>query len=115
MFEASFLKETGEHYKMEASRLLEECDCSEYMERVIARLDEENLRSRKFLHPSSYSKVTHECQMQMIANPLEFLHGECKEMVKKELRQDLQNMYRSEIRRDQINITIRGTGRVTCV
>jgi len=94
MFEDAFLKETGEHYKKEASRLLEECNCSEYMEKVIQRLDNENYRSRKFLHPSSYSKVTHECEQKMIANPLEFLHGECKEMVQKEKRQDLMNMYR---------------------
>lgn len=50
------------------------------------RLDNEDFRSRKFLHPSSYNKVTHECQQRMIADHLQFLHGECKDMVKQERR-----------------------------
>ena len=53
---------------------------------VIQLLDDENLRSRKFLHPSSYSKVTKECEQRMIADHLQFLHGECREMVQKEKR-----------------------------
>ena len=44
------------------------------------------MRSRKFLHPSSYSKVTRECEQRMIADHLQFLHGECREMVSKEKR-----------------------------
>ena len=50
IFEAPFLQASGEYYKREASRLLQECDVSQYMERVIQRLDEETLRSNKFLH-----------------------------------------------------------------
>ena len=50
------------------------------------KLDNEDFRSRKFLHPSSYNKVTHECQQRMVADHLQFLHGECREMVKNEKR-----------------------------
>ena len=53
---------------------------------VIMKLDNEDFRSRKFLHPSSYNKVTHECQQRMVADHLQFLHGECQEMVKSEKR-----------------------------
>ena len=53
---------------------------------VINRLDDENMRSRKFLHPSSYDKVTRECEARMVADHLQFLHGECREMVQKEKR-----------------------------
>lgn len=53
---------------------------------MIQRLDDEDMRSRKFLHPSSYSKVTRECEQKMIADHLQFLHGECHEMVQKEKR-----------------------------
>jgi hypothetical protein len=51
IFEAPFLQASGEYYKREASKLLQECDVSQYMERVIQRLEEETLRSNKFLHP----------------------------------------------------------------
>ncbi|KAJ9598457.1 hypothetical protein L9F63_010853, partial [Diploptera punctata] len=93
IFEAPFLQASGEYYKREASRLLQECDVSQYMERVIQRLDEETLRSNKFLHPSSFSKVKARCEQHMVADHLAFLHGECKEMVQQERRKDLSNMY----------------------
>lgn len=35
MFETPFLKETGNFYRSEASRLKSDCTCSEYMEKVI--------------------------------------------------------------------------------
>ena len=45
------LSETGEFYRKEASVLLQETDVPQYIERVIARLDEEQLRVTKFLPP----------------------------------------------------------------
>ncbi|KAG8188555.1 hypothetical protein JTE90_007163 [Oedothorax gibbosus] len=93
IFETKFLKQTGEYYTLEANRLLQENDCSQYMEKVIQRLDEEDFRSRKYLHPSSYSRVTQECEQRMVAGHLQFLHGECKRMVKQECRTDLQHLY----------------------
>ena len=62
IFESPFLKATGEYYKEEASKLLQEGSISSYMERVIQRIESENVRSRKFLYPSSYTKVTFECE-----------------------------------------------------
>jgi len=50
IFEKPFLQASGEHYKREASRLLQECDVSQYMERVTQKLEEETLRSHKFVH-----------------------------------------------------------------
>ncbi|XP_074658807.1 cullin-2-like [Tubulanus polymorphus] len=93
LFESAFLRGTGEYYRSEASKLLNEFNCSEYMEKVIHRLSDENFRSRKFLHPSSYTKVTRECELRMIADHLPFLQSECKEMVEKEKFKDLSNMY----------------------
>ncbi|CAC5381571.1 CUL2 [Mytilus coruscus] len=93
VFEAPFKSETGDFYRVEAAKLKDECNCSEFMEKVIIKLDNEDFRSRKFLHPSSYSKVTHECQQRMVADHLQFLHGECREMVRVEKRKDLSNMY----------------------
>ncbi|WAQ93638.1 CUL2-like protein [Mya arenaria] len=93
IFEQQFLSETGQFYRSEAAKLKDECTCSEYMEKVIKKLQDEDFRSRKFLHPSSYGKVTHECQQRMVADHLFFLHGECHDMVQAEMLQDLENMY----------------------
>ncbi|XP_013788491.1 cullin-2-like [Limulus polyphemus] len=93
MFETPFLQATGEYYRKEASMLLCESECSQYMVKVLQRLDAENLRSRKFLHPSSYPRVTEECEQRMVADHLKFLHGECVNMVQQERKKDLQNMY----------------------
>lgn len=51
VFEGELLKETGSFYRKEASSQLQECNVSQYMERVIARLAEEELRATKFLPP----------------------------------------------------------------
>lgn len=93
LFERRFLQETGEYYRQEASKLKSEYNCSEYMEKVIQKLCQENMRSRKFLHPSSYEKVTHETQERMVADHIQFLHAACEEMVQSERRKDLSNMY----------------------
>ena len=53
---------------------------------VIQRLDEENLRSRRFLHPSSYAKVTRECEQRLAADHLPFLQAHCRHMVTHEYR-----------------------------
>ena len=94
IFESPFLRATGDYYKEEASKLLQEGSISLYMERVIQRIESENVRSRKFLYPSSYTKVTFECEQRMVGDHLTFLHSECKGMVEREAKIDLANMYR---------------------
>ncbi|KAG7455242.1 hypothetical protein MATL_G00254530 [Megalops atlanticus] len=93
IFEGPFLTKTGEYYKQEASNLLQESNCSQYMEKVLARLKDEEVRCRKYLHPSSYAKVIHECQQRMVADHLQFLHGECQSIIRQEKRDDMANMY----------------------
>uniref|UniRef100_A0A3P8VWD4 Cullin 2 n=1 Tax=Cynoglossus semilaevis TaxID=244447 RepID=A0A3P8VWD4_CYNSE len=93
IFEGPFLTKTGEYYKQEASNLLQESNCSQYMQKVLARLQEEGMRCRKYLHPSSYAKVIHECQQRMVADHLQFLHGECQNIIRQERREDMAIMY----------------------
>merc|ERR1719322_954586 len=94
IFETPFLASTGDYYNAEASKMLQDEPISVYMEKVIQRIESENVRSRKFLYPSSYQKVTTECEQRMVGDHLTFLHSECKQMVEKELKDDLKNMYR---------------------
>ncbi|XP_058830462.1 cullin-2 [Topomyia yanbarensis] len=93
MFEAPMLKDSGEFYKLEASKLLEVCTVSNYMEEVIKKLDEENKRALKYLHNSSLTKLRKECEQRMITDHLEYLYSECNEMVSLEKRKDLKNLY----------------------
>lgn len=93
LFEDAFLNASGEFYQREASRLLQECNVSQYMERVIAKLDEESQRARRFLHMSSVLKVRQKCEKHMVAEHLHFLYSECNSMVQEERRKDLANMY----------------------
>merc|ERR1719431_770912 len=65
IFEKPFLLATGEFYREEAAKLLGEGSISQYMERVITKIEAEDVRSRKFLYPSSYQKVTGECEQEV--------------------------------------------------
>lgn len=57
IFEKPFLTATGDYYREEAQNLLQEGSISLYMQRVIQKIESENMRSRKFLYPGSYQKV----------------------------------------------------------
>ena len=85
---------TGDYYKDAAQSLLQEGSISQYMERVIQKIEAENVRATKFLYPTSFGKVTHECESRMVGDHIDVLHSECKPMVEKEMRPDLANMYR---------------------
>lgn len=50
IFETPMLKASGEYFRGEAIKLLQQCSVSEYMEEVIKRLDDETYRSQKLLH-----------------------------------------------------------------
>ncbi|KAL1465546.1 hypothetical protein WDU94_005103 [Cyamophila willieti] len=93
IFETQFLEMSGDWYKSEASKLLQTCNVSQYMERVLQLLHEESKRSISFLHVSSYPKVKAKCEQHMVADHLNFLQGECVPMVAEERRHDLANMY----------------------
>ena len=58
IFEKPFLLATGEYYAKESAKLRGDSDISHYMERVIMKIEAEDVRSRKFLYPSSYQKVS---------------------------------------------------------
>lgn len=93
LFEEPFLDASGEHFKRDAARLLQEKDVSLYMEKVKAKIEEELFRARRFLHYSSFPKVSHRCETHMVAEHLQFLYSECNGMVQNERKKDLSNMY----------------------
>ena len=57
IFEAPFLQETGQYYRQQASKLVAESSCSEYMHSVVSMLQTARRRSMAFLHQTSVTKV----------------------------------------------------------
>lgn len=57
VFESPFLRDAGEYYRQEASKLVAELSCSEYMAQVVSRLQAARRSGHKFLHQTSITKV----------------------------------------------------------
>lgn len=51
---------------------------------MIARIDDENERSRRFMHKGSYDKVTKLCQNVMVNAHKERLYAVCHEFIESE-------------------------------
>ncbi|XP_039265598.2 cullin-2-like [Styela clava] len=92
-FEEKYLARSVEYYKMKASEFIESEDCSLYMEKVLQLLTEEEMRSSNFLNSSSYPKVRKECRQCMVSDHMQFLHSNCKDMIKQDRQTDLQHVY----------------------
>ncbi|GEM06638.1 cullin 3 [Rhodotorula toruloides] len=52
-FEQAFLKQTEEFYARESARLLIECDCPSFLQRINRRLEEESTRAQSYLNAST--------------------------------------------------------------
>jgi len=50
-------------------------------------LQEEDLRARKFLHPSSYDKLRKLCEKDMVASHIDVMHSEAKTLILEEKKQ----------------------------
>lgn len=93
LFEGKLLEASGTYFMSQASKLLQTCSVSQYMQEVIRILEEENARAHKFIHLSSIQKLKKECEDRMISDHKTFLYSECKEMVSSDKREDLRNLY----------------------
>lgn len=58
VFEGPFLHETGQYYRQQASKLVAESSCSEYMHCVVSMLQTARRRGTSFLHQTSVTKVS---------------------------------------------------------
>jgi cullin 2 len=56
-FESPFLIETGDYYRQEAAHMVAELSCSEYIKRVVEKLQTARRAGSKFLHQTSVTKV----------------------------------------------------------
>ncbi|KNC79522.1 hypothetical protein SARC_08090 [Sphaeroforma arctica JP610] len=93
-FEKQFLAETAQFYQRESNVYLSENNCSDYMKKAEARLQEEEIRARKLIHSSSFAKHSRECEYQLVSAHMDMLKGECQSYMKNEDVDDLSRMYR---------------------
>ncbi|KAK2719989.1 cullin-2-like [Artemia franciscana] len=93
VFEEPYLKSTGDHYRQEANDQIHKTPVSQYMEKVLQRREEEKTRCWKFLHESSYAKVSNEIEQRMVADHLTYLQSTLATMVSEETVKDLANAY----------------------
>lgn len=94
IFEKPFLKATREYYSGQAKILLDQNDCSTYMEKVLALMEIESDRLKDLIPESSHRKLIKEFESCMVGEHMDFLQIECRSMVENEKRRDLHNMYR---------------------
>ncbi|XP_059479190.1 cullin-2 [Neocloeon triangulifer] len=93
IFEKPFLEASGDYYRKEASRMLQEYDIAEYMERVIQKLEEEIKRSNRYLYKTSFEKVRSKFEEHFVENHKDRLLSECPGMVEGERKKELGNLY----------------------
>lgn len=93
VFETTFLEACAQYYKFEASKLLQHCTVSEYMEQVIQKLHEEVSCTQVYLHSSTHPKLRRKSEECMVLEHKDFLYSEVYEMVSQEKKSDLRNMY----------------------
>jgi len=94
VFESPFLRETGEYYRQEASKLVAELSCSEYMAQVVSRLQAERRRGQRFLHQTSITKFIRECEARLVGDyRVDYFYAHTREMVQEERKKDLSNLF----------------------
>ena len=87
------MKETGNYYSQKSRSLISETNFPEYMSKACALLKDEDMRSRKFLHSSTYEKVTEKFIKCMVENHLDYFNDKCQDIVNSRNKTDLSNMF----------------------
>jgi hypothetical protein len=88
-FEEPFLKSTALYYRFLTNEVFCQLDCSSYMEKVIQKTEEEKSRARRFLHISSYEKITSLCTDLLVNAQIDRFNSVCRELVHEEKAQGI--------------------------
>ncbi|KAJ7380102.1 Cullin-2 [Desmophyllum pertusum] len=73
VLEKPLLNETKAYYRREAAELHADNTCHAFIAKVDIRIQDEDLRTRKFFHPVSYSRVVRECEARMVEDYIPYL------------------------------------------
>lgn len=93
IFERYFLEATENYYRLLTNDTFAHLDCCPYMEAVIKKINEERTLTQRFLHHSTLPRVEHLCSEILVNEQLEKISIMCREVVQKEMINDLKNMY----------------------
>lgn len=94
VLEKPLLKETKSYYRREAAQLHADNTSHAFIAKIDVRIQDEDLRARKFFHHVSFSRVLRECEARLVEDYIPYLQGECRQMIKDENRTDLARLYK---------------------
>ncbi|CAF3082797.1 unnamed protein product [Rotaria socialis] len=93
-FEAPFLQDTEQFYRLEAASFLVHNSVTEYLKKVAQRLDEEVHRVQSYLHPSTLAALIKKVEEVLIRDQLEVIYTEAKALLHNEKHSDLALLYK---------------------
>eukprot|EP01087_Luapelamoeba_hula_P016964 TRINITY_DN5286_c0_g1_i1.p1 TRINITY_DN5286_c0_g1~~TRINITY_DN5286_c0_g1_i1.p1 ORF type:complete len:750 (+),score=121.38 TRINITY_DN5286_c0_g1_i1:207-2456(+) len=92
-FETAFLESTAEYYSRESAAFISSNGVSSYMQKAVARIQEEAARGKKYLDANSHEKLKKTVDDALIDRHKDILQTECATYLKDEKRDDLSRMY----------------------
>ena len=111
-FVQQYIEETVRFYKVESGRFLDSNPgingLKEFLKKAELRLDEEQLRSERYLHYSSTKRVMKECEQAIIGDRKDVLVQSFAPLLENSQTADLARMYRLAKKVDQGLTPIRG-------
>lgn len=92
-FERPFIEATKHYYEVETNQFLQTNSISEFLRKVLSRLNEEKLRVDRYLHKSTGDELASTCEKVMIANYMETVVHEFPSFLENDRREDLEASY----------------------
>lgn len=93
LFEIPFFQASSKFFVEESRYLLETCDCSEFMKKILERMKSEESLSFRYLNPSSFTRLRLECRDRLLSDNVAYINSHCREMLRSEQWRDLGTMY----------------------
>lgn len=92
-FEAPFIEDTEHYYSRESDEFLRNNPITEYMKKVVARLDEEKKRIRLYLNEATEEILLKKCEEVLIQKHLDLFYSEFESLLNDCKNEDLARMY----------------------
>ncbi|KAI9222811.1 Cullin family-domain-containing protein [Blastocladiella britannica] len=93
-YESAYIVELCAYYGAESERYLRELSMSDFLKMAEQRLDQERLRSARYLHPASLDKIAFECHVQYLTNHKDAIRNAFRVMLDNNQSSDLGLAYR---------------------
>eukprot|EP00732_Lithocolla_globosa_P002391 Lithocolla_globosa_v1_NODE_1552_length_2491_cov_65.954023.p1 type:complete len:764 gc:universal NODE_1552_length_2491_cov_65.954023:2381-90(-) len=94
LFEKPFIEATERYYTHESQKFLSMNPVTEYLKKVVVRLEEEDKRVSVYLTDCTRVPLTSKCEDVLIAAHLEQIQGEFQNLLQADKNEDLARMYK---------------------